>query len=116
MSHISNEKWAELKHRMGILGIKESDIQERFILGSGAGGQKVNKTHSVVHLEYQSYQIRSKKSRSRDANRFYARRELCDRISESLGISTKDNVKIKKAIKQKKRRQRKSKSKYIETM
>ena len=28
MSHISNEKWAELKERMQLLGIYEQDLSE----------------------------------------------------------------------------------------
>ena len=60
MSHISNEKWSELKKRMQMLGINEGDIQESFILGSGSGGQKLNKTHCVVQLIYKTHQIRKK--------------------------------------------------------
>ena len=112
MAHVSNEKWKELRIRMSGLGIFEDDIEESFILGGGPGGQKVNKTHAVVHLNYGGIIIRSKKSRSRDSNRFFARRELCDRVSEQLGIPTKDNEKILKSIKQKKRRKSKSKKKY----
>ncbi len=112
MSYISNEKWAELKQQLKILGIQEDDITETFILGSGAGGQKLNKTHAVVQLVYKDYMIRSKKSRSRDANRFHARRELCKQVTRDLGVPTKDDIKIKKAIKQKKRRQSKAKKKY----
>ena len=112
MSHITNEKWAALKERMRILGIDEAEISETFILGSGSGGQKVNKTNSVVQLKYNDILIHSKKSRHRDSNRFHARRELCDQITNALGIPTKDDMKIKKAIKQKKRRRSKSRVKY----
>src|SRR6185436_10588305 len=34
------------------LGIHESDLIEKFILGSGKGGQKVNKTSSCVYLKH----------------------------------------------------------------
>ena len=114
MTHISNEKWNALRERMAILGIIENDIDESFILGSGSGGQKLNKTNAVVQLKYNGFLIRSKKSRNRDSNRFFARRELCDKVSASLGIPTKDDMKIKKAIKQKKRRKSKSRNKYSE--
>lgn len=112
MTHISNEKWKELRERMMILGISEDDIEESFVLGHGSGGQKINKTHSVVQLKYKEIMIRSKKSRSRDSNRFFARRELCNQVSAHLGIPTQDDMKIKKAIKQKKRRKSKSIKKY----
>ena len=114
MAHISNEKWKELRERMKVLGVYEDDIDESFVLGGGAGGQKVNKTHSVVQLKYYGHIVRSKKSRSRDANRFFARRELCNHVSAALGITTKDDEKIKKAIKQKKRRKSRAKKKYLE--
>ena len=112
MSHISNEKWSQLKEHMKLLGIYESEIQESFVLGSGSGGQKINKTNNVVQLKYLNHLIRSKKSRNRDANRFHARRELCRVVSKELGIPTKDDLKIKQAIKQKKRRKNKSSKKY----
>jgi protein subunit release factor B len=112
MAHISNDKWTELRARMKMLGILEDDIEERFILGSGSGGQKINKTQSVVQLKYKERLVRSKKSRNRDSNRFFARRELCNQISADLGIPTKDDMKIKRAIKQKKRRKSKSIKKY----
>ena len=112
MTHISNDKWTELKARMMMLGILEDDIEERFVLGRGSGGQKINKTHSVVQLKYKERVVRSKKSRYRDSNRFFARRELCNQVSADLGISTKDDMKIKKAMKQKKRRKSKSIKKY----
>lgn len=112
MTHISNEKWSELKERMGVLGIHESEIDEQFSLGGGPGGQKVNNTQNVVQLTYKDHQVRSKKSRSRESNRFFARRELCRRVATALGIPNKDDEKIKKMIKQKKRRKKRSIQKY----
>jgi len=112
MSHITNEKWAVLKERMAMLGINEGEIKETFILASGAGGQKVNKTSSAVLLVYKDLQVRAKKSRNRDGNRYFARKQLCEIIADQLGFPTKDKIKIDKAIKQKKRRKRKAKVKY----
>ena len=40
----------ELKKKMSRLGIKEADLVERFIRGSGPGGQKINKTSSCVQI------------------------------------------------------------------
>ncbi|MEK9726660.1 MAG: peptide chain release factor-like protein [Candidatus Margulisiibacteriota bacterium] len=112
MSHITNQKWSQLRENMAMLGIIEDEISESFILGSGSGGQKLNKTHSTVVLKYKSHQIRCKKSRSRDGNRYFARKMLCEIISNELGFPTRDQIKIQKAIKQKKRRKRKSEIKY----
>ena len=114
MSHITNEKWSLLKEKMAMLGIEEQDIQESFIQGGGSGGQKINKTCSTVVLIYKAHQVRCKKSRSRDGNRFFARRQLCEIIAQELGFPTRDQEKINKAMKQKQRRKRRSKQKYHE--
>ncbi len=49
---ISKEKFDELHARMERLGIRSDDLVEKFILGSGKGGQKVNKTSSCVYLKH----------------------------------------------------------------
>ena len=49
---IRPEKQAELVKRMQDLGVQDSDLEERFFLGSGKGGQKKNKTHSAVFLKH----------------------------------------------------------------
>lgn len=108
MTHVSSEKWAVLRERMAMLGILDKDIQESFILGGGSGGQKINNTHSTVQLTYRHHQIRCKKSRSRDGNRYEARKRLCEAVSQELQIPTRDQEKILKKIKQKKRRRRRS--------
>ena len=42
----------ELEKKMSRLGIKEADLVERFIRGSGPGGQKINKTSSCVQIKH----------------------------------------------------------------
>ena len=83
---ISKEKQEALKKRMEALGIHENDLVEKFILGSGSGGQKINKTSSCVYLKHIPTQIEVKcqRGRSREMNRFQARRELCDQIAEKI--------------------------------
>ncbi|MCK4252109.1 peptide chain release factor-like protein, partial [candidate division WOR-3 bacterium] len=49
---LSQLKEKTLHDRMERLDIKESDITERFVRSSGAGGQKVNKTSSCVYLKH----------------------------------------------------------------
>jgi protein subunit release factor B len=110
MDPVSTEKWHILRERMAVLGIYEDDIQESFTLGGGPGGQKVNNTHSVVRLRYNDHTIRVKTSRHREVNRYMARKHLCDAVSRALGISVKQDTVIQKAIKQKKRRQRRHRS------
>lgn len=81
----SDKKWDELYTQMDHLGISERDLEEKFILGSGKGGQKVNKTHSCVQLKHipTNTLIKCQQERSREANRFFARRILCERIEKN---------------------------------
>jgi peptide chain release factor len=81
---IRKEKITELEKRMEKLGIQESDLIEKFILGSGSGGQKINKTSSCVYLKHvpSGIEVKCQKDRSREMNRYYARKELCEKIEE----------------------------------
>jgi peptide chain release factor len=116
---ISKQKQDELQAHMKRLNICEGDLIEKFILGSGPGGQKVNKTASAVYLKHLPTQIEVKCSqeRSQEINRFLARRELCEKIEKKLfGTKTskeKENEKIKKG---KKRKARKLKRKLVDNL
>ena len=114
---ISTEKQLELQERMERLGIREDDLIEKFILGSGKGGQKINKTSSCVYLKHlpSGIEIKCQKERSRELNRFYARRDLCEKIEYSLFKEKSEKQKeIAKIRRQKKRRTRKTQVKLIE--
>ena len=110
------DKWAELADRMQKLGIQESDLIEKFILGSGSGGQKINKTSSCVYIKHvpTGLEVKCQSTRSRELNRLYARRELCEKLEERLfkEKSTKQKE-IEKIRRQKRRRSRKSKEKML---
>ena len=77
---VSPEKAQALRERMARLGIRESDLEENFVKGSGAGGQKINKTSSCVWLRHKpsGIEVKCQWERSQALNRFLARRELCD--------------------------------------
>ena len=79
---VSPEKQAALDSRMVKLRIAEDDLVEKFVLGSGSGGQKINKTSSCVYLKHlpSGLEVKCHAHRSREMNRFQAREELCDRI------------------------------------
>ncbi|MCX6867526.1 MAG: peptide chain release factor-like protein, partial [Verrucomicrobia bacterium] len=49
---ITSEKLTAMEERMAGLGITEGDLLEKFVRGSGAGGQKINKTSSCVFLKH----------------------------------------------------------------
>lgn len=48
---VSEKKLSDLRERMEKLGLREQDLEERFVKGSGHGGQKINKTSSAVWLK-----------------------------------------------------------------
>jgi peptide chain release factor len=113
---IGKEKFDALHERMEGLGIKEEDLIEKFILGSGSGGQKINKTSSCVYLKHipTGIEIKCQRERSRELNRYYARRELCDRIEEKIeNKKSQRQQMIEKIRRQKRRRSRKSKEKML---
>jgi peptide chain release factor len=67
------------------LGVAASDLVEKFILGQGSGGQKINKTSSCVYLKHipSGIEIKCQQSRSRDENRFLARKLLVEKLVEA---------------------------------
>lgn len=107
---ISEKKMQAIQKRMLELGIDERDLSEKYTLGQGKGGQKAQKSYNSVFLKHipTGCVTRSCASRSREENRFLARRILCDKIALQRGLITKslqDNIALKK---QKKRRKRRS--------
>src|SRR3954470_21435788 len=112
----SKEKHEQLKERMGKLGVLDADLVERFILGSGSGGQKINKTSSCVYLKHipSGIEIKCQQDRSRETNRYLARRELCDRLDQKIHkIKSDKQHQAEKVRRQKRRRSRRSKEKML---
>ncbi len=81
---VSSEKQSALQERMEQLGISEDDLTEKFVLGTGSGGQKINKTHSCVWLKHEptGNEVKCQSGRSRAMNRYIARSRICDAIDE----------------------------------
>lgn len=113
---VSPEKEAQLLQRMSDLDIKEEDIIEKFIRGSGKGGQKINRTASCVYLMHHptGIEVKCQNERSQAMNRFYARRELCDKVEALvLGKASREQQEREKIRRQKRRRSRRAKEKIL---
>lgn len=113
---VSRETKIRLEEKMKELGIQESDLIEKFILGSGSGGQKINKTSSCVYIKHipTGIEIKCQRERSRELNRLYARRELCDRIEEQTSLEkSKRQHLIEKIRRQKKKRSKRAQEKML---
>lgn len=111
---VTEQKARDLADRMAAAGVAETDLEERFIRGSGPGGQKINKTASCVYLRHEptGKAVKMQKSRSLALNRFYARRRLCELIeAETPGAQSPRQLQADKIRKQKQRRKRRSKTK-----
>ena len=106
---MKEEKKLQILSVMQKLDIKDKDLEEKFILGSGKGGQKASKTSSCVYLKHlpSGLEVKCQATRERETNRFLAKRMLCEKFQELQGEKTKKQTAIEKIRKQKKRRKRK---------
>ena len=114
---ISKDKWEKLAGRMLQLNINDTDLVEKFIIGSGKGGQKLHKTASTVYLKHlpSGLEIKCQYSRSREDNRYFARERICDKLQAMVSEEkTQEQQRIEKIKRQKKRRSRRVKQKMLD--
>ncbi len=110
---LTDKKHAELEARMAALGLREADLEEKFIHSSGPGGQRVNKTASCVYLKHlpTGLEVKMQQERQQRLNRYYARKRMCELLEErTLGSKSPAALKAEKIRKQKQRRRRRSSS------
>ena len=95
-----------LLKRMAKIGLRDEDIEESFIRGTGAGGQKINKTSSTVVLVHvpTGTEVRCQRERSQSVNRLVAREELCAKLEQKLQAVRQEK---RDAVEKKKRQNRK---------
>ncbi len=114
---ISPETIARIEALMAEASLFEEDIEESFILGGGPGGQKTNKTSSVVRLAHapSGLQVRCGETRSRETNRWLARRALAEAIlAREKGRASAEQQRCEKVRRQKRRRSRRQKQKMLD--
>ena len=113
---VSEAKGDWLKERMLRLGIREGDLEERFIRSGGPGGQNVNKVSTCVWLRHvpSGLEVKVQRERSQALNRFLARRLLMEKLEEErLGRLSAEQQRIAKIRRQKRRRSRRAKDKML---
>lgn len=98
-------------------GMGEDALREQFVLGSGAGGQKINKTSGAVRLTHlpTGLWVKVRRSRSREDNRWLARRALAERLLEIRdGEKSARRQEQEKIRRQKRRRSRRQKARMLD--
>ncbi|MDD4627880.1 MAG: peptide chain release factor-like protein [Candidatus Peribacteraceae bacterium] len=99
------------------LNVLPEDIDEFFVRGGGAGGQKINKTASCVELTHRPTEtmVRVQRFREQHLNRIEAYKLLILKIEEKIkGAASQRQQEIFKVRKQKQRRSRRSKEKMLD--
>lgn len=112
---VSQKKLSELRERMKRCGVREEDLEEKFVRSGGKGGQKVNKTSTCVYLKHipTGIEVKCQKTRSQSLNRFFARRILLEKIEERLfGKESRLWKERERRIKQKKKARKRAMKKY----
>lgn len=74
----------EIEARLAAVDARSADVDERFVRGTGAGGQKINKTSSTVWLRHRptGIEVRCQRERSQVVNRELAWTELCAKLEQ----------------------------------
>ena len=114
---VTKGKEEELIKKMLSLGIKKGDLEEKFVKGSGPGGQKINKSSSCVFLMHvpSGISVKYQGTRSLAQNRFFARRLLAEKIEEiQRGAESAKRKEIEKIRRQKRKRSKRAKEKILQ--
>ncbi|KAI0050049.1 hypothetical protein FA95DRAFT_1537130 [Auriscalpium vulgare] len=90
--------------------LREEDLEESFVRGSGPGGQSINKTQNNVQLLHKPTGLRvsCQETRSLEQNRKLARRILLDKIDKLVnpGLSKSEMQKAKQLERERRRRKK----------
>ena len=114
---ISPEKIAQIRALMAEASVFEEDLDESYILGGGPGGQKTNKTSNVVRLAHEpsGFMVRCGETRSRETNRWIARRMIAELILQrEQGRQSAAQQAREKRRRQKRRRSRRQKQRMLD--
>ena len=92
--------------RLRELGVDDKDLVEKFIKGTGPGGQKINKTASAVFLQHvpSGVEVKCQDGRSLTQNREIARQRLCEALEAIAEAEKRARVQRREKIRRQKRR------------
>ncbi len=95
-----------IEARLRALEIEEKDLLEKFIKGTGPGGQKINKTASAVFLQHipSGIEVKCQDGRSLTHNREIARQRLCEALEALAQAAKQARVQRREKIRRQKRR------------
>ena len=106
----------EIVRRLAAVGVDPSEVTERFVRGSGPGGQKINKTSSTVWLRHDrtGLEVRCQRERSQAQNRETAWTELCGKLEsrQQLAIDAR-RAELERARRRNRRRSAKQKARLV---
>ncbi|EQC31319.1 hypothetical protein SDRG_10921 [Saprolegnia diclina VS20] len=97
------------------IDLREEDLDESFVKGSGKGGQKINKVRNNVFLKHRptGLFVQCQKTRSLDDNRRVARKLLAAKLDDHFnGAQSVRSLKILKLQKKKAKKKAKSRQKH----
>ena len=79
----------QIEERLRALGVRPADVEEKFVRGTGPGGQKINKTSSTVWLRHgpTGLEVRCQRERSQAVNREVAWAELCAKLEARTRVA-----------------------------
>jgi Protein chain release factor B len=103
---------SQIQDKLDALGVLPGDVTERFVRGSGPGGQKINKASVAVHLRHEptGTDVRMQRERSQSANRELAWEELCEKLAARFAAAEFERrqaaAKAKRRARPKSRRQK----------
>ncbi|KAA8498525.1 putative peptide chain release factor C12orf65-like, mitochondrial [Porphyridium purpureum] len=117
-SAIVDAEWAK-NIGLGVESI-ENDLEEKFVRGSGKGGQAVNKSNNCVQLKHRptGLMVRCHETRSLDQNRKIGRRIMWEKLEHMVkGAQSKIGQEIAKIRNRKRtRKQRVDKQKHYKSL
>jgi protein subunit release factor B len=109
---------ASLRARFVSLAVQPEEVDECFIRGAGAGGQKINKTSSTVRLRHlpTGVEVRCQRERNQSVNRLLAWVELADKLEgRRLEAAKKARGARELTRRQKRQKSRGQKARMIES-